>query len=174
MGRWPAFFSHWASLPLVVVLPEPCSPAMRMTLGGWEDFWKRAVSLPRTLMSSSWTILTICSEGLRAVATFSPMARARMCSMSSLTTARFTSDSRRARRISRRASEMFSSEMVPWPRRVLKERWSLSLRFSNMLVQVYQCRERRALAANLRGERGLKANDFWDAGWQVAGLVLAR
>jgi hypothetical protein len=27
---------------------------------------------------------------------------------------------------------MFSSEMVPWPRRVLKERWSLSLRFSNM------------------------------------------
>ena len=33
---------------------------------------------------------------------------------------------------------MFSSEMVPWPRRVLKERWSLSLRFSNMVLRVYQ------------------------------------
>ena len=40
-----------------------------MTVGGCEDFWKRAVSRPRTLMSSSWTILTICSEGERAVAT---------------------------------------------------------------------------------------------------------
>src|SRR6266550_1203735 len=132
MGRWPAFFNHWASLPLVVVLPEPCRPAMRMTDGGWEDFWKRAVSRPRTLTSSSWTIFTICSEGERAVATCSPRARVRMWSISSVTTARLTSDSRRARRISRRASEMFSSEMVPWPRRVLKERWSLSLRFSNM------------------------------------------
>ena len=33
MGRWPAFLSHWASLPEVVVLPEPCRPAMRMTDG---------------------------------------------------------------------------------------------------------------------------------------------
>ena len=69
MGRWPAFLSHWASLPEVVVLPEPCRPAIRMTDGGCEDFWKRAVSLPRTLTSSSWTILTICSEGESAVAT---------------------------------------------------------------------------------------------------------
>ena len=26
MGRWPPFLSHAASLPLVVVLPEPCRP----------------------------------------------------------------------------------------------------------------------------------------------------
>src|ERR1700727_3391360 len=144
MGLCPAFLSHWASLPEVVVLPEPCSPAMRMTDGGWEDFWKRAVSRPRTLTSSSWTILTICSVGERAVATWLPRAQVRMCSMSSVTTSRLTSDSRRARRISRRASEMFSSVMEPWPRRFLKDRWSLSLRFSNMLVQVY--RERRHVA----------------------------
>jgi hypothetical protein len=31
---------------------------------------------------------------------------------------------------------MFSSVMVPWPRRALKERWSLSLRDSNMLHSV--------------------------------------
>jgi hypothetical protein len=43
---------------------------MRMTVGGWEANLKRAVSLPRTLTSSSRTILTICSEGERAVATF--------------------------------------------------------------------------------------------------------
>jgi hypothetical protein len=28
-----------------------------MTDGGWEDFWKRAVSLPRTLMSSDADVL---------------------------------------------------------------------------------------------------------------------
>ena len=34
----------------MVVLPEPCRPAMRMTVGGWEANLKRAVSLPRTLI----------------------------------------------------------------------------------------------------------------------------
>ena len=48
MGRCPPFFSHAASLPLVVVLPEPWRPAMRMTVGGWEANLKRAVSLPRS------------------------------------------------------------------------------------------------------------------------------
>ena len=46
MGRWPPFLSHAASLPLVVVLPEPCRPAMRMTVGGCEANLKRAVSRP--------------------------------------------------------------------------------------------------------------------------------
>ncbi len=36
---------------------------MRMTEGGCEAFWKRAVSRPRMLASSSWTILTSCSVG---------------------------------------------------------------------------------------------------------------
>src|ERR1700712_2193241 len=132
MGRWPPFFSHAASLPEVVVLPEPCRPAMRMTVGGCEANLKRAVSVPRVAMSSSRTILTICSEGLRAVATSLPRDLARIFSMRSLTTVRLTSDSSRARRISRRASLMFSSVRVPWPRRFLKERWSFSERFSNM------------------------------------------
>ncbi len=33
MGRWPPFLSHAASLPAVVVLPEPCKPAIRITEG---------------------------------------------------------------------------------------------------------------------------------------------
>jgi hypothetical protein len=120
-----------------VVLPEPCSPAMRMTVGGCEANLKRAVSRPRMFMSSSETILMICSEGLSAVATWAPRALARMSSMMVRVTSRLTSDSRRATRISRRASLMLSSVRVPWPRRDLKERWSFSERASNMAGSVY-------------------------------------
>ena len=49
---------------------------------------------------------------------------------------------------------MFSSVRVPWPRRVLKERWSLSLRFSNILIQVYQ------------------RNGGWLRSWQVSELAV--
>ena len=126
---------------------------MRMTVGGCEANLKRAVSRPRMFMSSSLTILTICSAGERAVATWEPMAFSRMCSTVSLTTSRLTSDSRRARRISRRASAMFSSVMVPWPRRVLKERWSLSLRFSNMMVCIPEFISGAEAKAD-RGSRG--------------------
>src|SRR6202042_3358880 len=74
----------------------------------------------------------ICSEGESDVATSEPRAFVRIASMRSLVTVRLTSDSRSATRISRRASLMFSSVRVPWPRRVLKERCSFSERFSNM------------------------------------------
>ncbi len=40
-----------------------------MTEGGCEAVRNLAVSLPRMATSSSWTILTICSEGERAVVT---------------------------------------------------------------------------------------------------------
>ena len=68
-------------------------------------------------MSSSRTILMTCSEGERAVSDLGADGLARMCSTSSLTTLRLTSASSRATRISRRASAMFSSVRVPWPRR---------------------------------------------------------
>src|SRR5580700_9552458 len=57
--------------------------------------------------------------------------------MSCLTTLRLTSASSSAMRISRRASSMFSSVRVAWPRRVLKARWSFSWRFSNIDVSGY-------------------------------------
>ena len=84
MGRWPPFLSHAASLPLVVVLPEPCRPAIRMTVGGCEANLKRAVSLPSSAISSSRTILITCSDGDSAVSTSVPIAFARMCSIRSL------------------------------------------------------------------------------------------
>src|ERR1039458_1386753 len=74
-----------------------------------------------------------CSEGESEVRTSVPRAFSRMCSMSSLTTLKLTSASSRAMRISLSASPMFSSVRVPCPRRFLKARWSLSVRFSNMI-----------------------------------------
>ena len=132
MGRCPPFLSHAASLPDVVVLPEPCRPAIKITVGGCEANLKRAVSLPRMAINSSRTIFTTCSEGESAVSTSVPTALARMCSIRSVTTFRFTSASSSATRISRRASAMFSSLSVPWPRSVLNARCSLSVRFSNI------------------------------------------
>ena len=37
-------------------LPEPCKPAIRMTVGGWDANFTRAVSRPRVSTSSSRTI----------------------------------------------------------------------------------------------------------------------
>ena len=84
-----------------------------MTVGGCEANFSLAVSLPRISTSSSWTILMTCSAGESAVRTSWPMALARMCSMSSLTTLKLTSASSSARRISRSASSMFSSVSTP-------------------------------------------------------------
>ncbi len=36
---------------------------MRTTVGGWEAVLNLEMSLPRRVTSSSWTILTICSDG---------------------------------------------------------------------------------------------------------------
>src|SRR5271166_4450229 len=56
-----------------------------------------------------------------------------MWSISSLTTLKLTSASSSAMRISFSASPMFSSDSVPCPRRFLKARCSLSVRFSNIV-----------------------------------------
>src|SRR5664279_844337 len=81
-----------------------------------------------------------CSEGESEVMTSVPRAFSRMCSTSSLTTLKFTSASSRAMRISLSASPIFSSVRVPCPRRFLKARWSLSVRFSNIVgIQIDGC-----------------------------------
>ncbi len=132
MGRCPPFLSQPASLPEVVVLPEPCRPAISTTVGGCEANLNFAVSRPSVSISSSRTTLMTISAGDSEVITSVPMALARMCSIRSLTTLKFTSASSSARRISFRASSMFSSVRLPWPRRFLNARCSLSVRFSNI------------------------------------------
>src|SRR6266481_5907118 len=136
-GRCPPFLSQLTSLPEVVVLPEPCSPAMSTTVGGCEANFSLAVSLPRVSTSSSRTILMTCSPGESAVRTSWPMALAWMRSMRSLTTLKLTSASSSARRICFIASAMFSSVRTACPRRDLKARWSFSWRFSNIRDQHY-------------------------------------
>src|SRR5208283_1083945 len=133
MGRCPPCFNQLASLPEVVVLPEPCSPAMSTIVGGCEANFSLAVSLPRIAISSSRTILITCSAGESAVITSWPSAFSRMWSTSSLTTLKLTSASSSAMRISFSASPMFSSVSEPCPRRFLKARCSLSVRFSNIV-----------------------------------------
>ena len=141
IGRCPPFCSHAASFPAVVVLPDPCSPAIKITVGGRDANWNRATSLPKIAISSSRTIFTTCSVGDSEVITSCPIAFSRMCSISSFTTLRFTSASSSATRISRNASAMFSSVTDPCPRRFLNARCSLSVRFSNIVRSpVYRTR----------------------------------
>ena len=64
-----------ASLAVVVVLPEPCRPTIRMGAGG-ESMrrWPGSPS-PRSMsMSASWTILTTCWPGVTDLVTAWPLA----------------------------------------------------------------------------------------------------
>src|SRR5580658_1874499 len=133
-GRWPFFVSQRASLPVEVVLPEPCNPTIRKTLGGSLanlsfDSW-----LPRTLISSSLMIPITCCEGDSELSTSCPIARVLPLSMRCLTTLKLTSASSSATRTSRRAVSIFSAVRRPSPRRFLKTRCSLSDRLSNILI----------------------------------------
>src|ERR1700680_2303930 len=62
LGRWPCSVSHLASLPVVVVLPEPCKPTIIHTDGGREAKSGFAC-LPSIAVSSSRTVLTTCWSG---------------------------------------------------------------------------------------------------------------
>ena len=53
-----------ASFAVAVVLPEPCRPAMRITVGGRGENVMPAAAPPMSFVSSSLTILTTCWPGL--------------------------------------------------------------------------------------------------------------
>src|SRR2546426_3137160 len=73
MGRCPCWASHLASLPVVVVLPEPCKPTIIHTEGGREAKSGLAC-LPSMAASSSRTTLTTCWSGESCSMTSLPMA----------------------------------------------------------------------------------------------------
>ncbi len=125
--------SRAASLAEVVVLPEPCRPAIRITAGGATLRFRPSGSSPPSMSTRpSWTILTTCSDGLTARITVSPAASSRALAMKSLTTGRATSASSRARRTSRRASSTSLSDRTPRPVSRSKTLESRSPRESNM------------------------------------------
>src|SRR5258705_11827014 len=131
MGRLPRLRRCSASLPEVVVLPEPCRPVIITTAG--EPTSASPTSLPpRSCCSSSRTTLVTCCAGENAVSTSAPTAFSRTRLVKSLTTLKWTSASRSATRISLSALSMCHSLRLPSPRSVLKTRSILSCRLSNM------------------------------------------
>ncbi len=120
-----------------VVLPEPCRPASRITVGGLPATASLELPEPISEVSSSWTIFTTCWPGVRLLTTSWPSARAFTRSTNSFTTLKLTSASSSARRISRIAFEIVSSSRRPFLRRSPSEAWSLSPSVSNMVAEVY-------------------------------------
>ena len=92
MGRCPCCDNHLASLPVVVVLPEPCKPTIIHTEGGREANSGLAC-LPRRFVNSSRTIFTTCWSGESCSITSEPRALARMLASSSSATPTLTSPS---------------------------------------------------------------------------------
>ena len=117
---------------MAVVLPEPCRPAIRITVGGRGEKLSPAEAPPISEVSSSLTILTTCWPGLSWRWTSIPSARSLTVLVNCLTTLKLTSASSSARRISRIAREMSSSVRAPRWRTPASVPWSFSERESNI------------------------------------------
>src|SRR5512133_1106720 len=116
-GLRPSLRSSSASLAAAVVLPEPCRPASRITVGGLPANASLESPDPISAVSSSWTIFTTCWPGVRLLATSAPSARSRTRATKSFTTSKLTSASSSASRTSRIAREIDSSSRRPCFRR---------------------------------------------------------
>ena len=127
-------FSRSAILPEVVVLPDPCSPTMRIGIGAGANRLIGTAAPPSAAISASLTILTTICPGETERSTSAPTALTRTSLMKSLTTGSATSASSSASRISRSASDTSASDRLP--RRRSRSNTSLSLldRVSNMLT----------------------------------------
>ncbi len=128
------FFKRRASLAVVVVLPEPCKPTIRIGTGGVARKSMGTASLPKTRTSSSLTILMTCWPGVMERVTSEPVARVRTCSTKARTTSRDTSASIKARRISRKVALTSASLSAPRPVIFLNILPRRSLRLSNIHI----------------------------------------
>ena len=72
-----------ASFAAAVVLPEPCRPASRITVGGRPNASRESPE-PIRAVSSSWTIFTTCWPGVRLFSTSWPSARSLTVAVKSL------------------------------------------------------------------------------------------
>src|SRR5438477_622466 len=106
-----------------------------MTVGGRPVKASLESAAPMISVSSSWTIFTTSWPGVRLFVTSWPRARSFTAAVNSLTTARLTSASSSARRISRMAFEIVSSSSFPRERRPPRTACSLSPRASNIAGQ---------------------------------------
>ena len=121
----PSAPRDFASFAVAVVLPDPWSPAIRITVGPFEAKTSSRPEPPISSASCSLTTLTTIWPGSRLSRTPSPIAFSRTPATKPLVTLKLTSASSSARRISRialstSASVSFPrerrSESVPWRR----------------------------------------------------------
>ena len=131
MGFFPILRRYLASLPLLVVLPEPCSPHKRIELGTASKV-SAVLEAPSNLTNSSWMILMTCCPGWMLRITSWPIAFFRTSSINCPTTLKLTSASNKASRTSRNESATLVSLILPMPRRFLKICCSLSVKASNI------------------------------------------
>ena len=132
--RLPSFsFRRLANLAVVVVLPEPCKPTIRIGAGGLSTFkTPGSVSPVRTCTNSSWTILMTCWPGVTDFVTAWPVAFSWTAFTKSRAMGSDTSASSRATRTSRRAVLTSSSDNAPCFVSRSKTPDRRSDRFSNM------------------------------------------
>ena len=121
-----------ASLAVVVVLPAPCRPAIRITAGGWADRLMSLTPSPMVMINSWLTMPTKAWPGDSDPSTSCPSAFSLTRAMKSRTTGRATSASSKAMRTSRNMSPTLDSVMRAWPRRDLTRCESLSERADAM------------------------------------------
>ena len=110
--------SRSAILPEVVVLPEPCSPTIRIGTGAAALRLSGTAPAPPSA-STSWSLTSLITTcpGLTLSKTSAPSAFSRTAAMKSRTTGSATSASSNASRTSRSASEMSASLNRPRARR---------------------------------------------------------
>jgi len=121
-----------ASLAVVVVLPAPCKPAIRITAGGCAARLMSETPSPIVAASSRLTMPTSACPGESDPTTSAPSAWSFTREMKSRTTGSATSASSRAMRTSRSMSCTLASVMRAWPRIVLTSRLRRSVRAEAM------------------------------------------
>ena len=98
-----------------MVLPAPCKPHIRITVGGVEEKFNFTSFSPIRFVNSSFTILTTCCPGVRLSITSIPMALSLTVLIKSLTTLKLTSASNKASLTSLIATSTSFSESLPLP-----------------------------------------------------------
>ncbi len=131
-GAFCSSLSRRASFAAVVVLPEPCNPTSRITVGPTEAKSSPARVPPSSTVISSWTSFTTCWPGLTDLSCSTPTARSCTRSTKPRVTSKLTSASSRCRRISRSASVTSLSDSTPRPVRRFTAAVSCSERAVNI------------------------------------------
>ena len=129
---------------MVVVLPEPCSPSIKITRGRAVVSCSPPLASPNSASSSSRTILMTCCDGFRPFWTSTSIARSRTRSTNALTTLKLTSASSSARRISPSTLSTVASVRRVSPLSDWKTSWRRLLSASNIRSATTEPKLRRA------------------------------